>query len=93
MSAVVLLQANLHGMVEVHRGNFKPLQSNAAYWSSHLKQAVAVCNGLTWVSKTMIVGDDLDRKLFKMIEAHFAVKLLYCVPISCEPCLGVFASS
>ena len=61
-------------MVEIHRGEFKPLQCNAAYWSSHLKQAVAICNGLTWVSKNMLVGDDLDRKLFKMVEAHFAVR-------------------
>ena len=67
------LQAKLHGVIPVEQGCFEPLQQNAAYWNLHLKQAAAVCNGLTWVSKNNVAGADLDRKLFSMVEARYVV--------------------
>lgn len=60
-------------MLPVNNGSFQPLQHCAAYWNDRLKQAAAVCNGLTWVSKRSVVGDDLETKLFVMVEARFVV--------------------
>ena len=57
------LQVKLHGVLPVKSGSFQPLQQCAAYWDDRLKQAAAACNGLTWVSKRSVVGDDLGIKL------------------------------
>jgi hypothetical protein len=70
----VCLQVRLHGVLPVNDGSFQPLQQCAAYWNDRLKQAAAVCNSLTWVSKRSMVGDDLERKLFDMVEAQFVVR-------------------
>jgi len=61
-------------VLPVNNGSFQPLQQCAAYWNDRLKQAAAVCNGLTWVSKRSVVGDDLEKKLFAMVEARFVVR-------------------
>ena len=65
------LQVGLHGVVPVTRGCFEPLQENAIMWSNRLKQAFAVCNGLTMFNKNTVVGDDLGHCLFKLVEARF----------------------
>ncbi len=70
----VCWQVRLHGVLPVNNGSFQPLQQCAAYWNDRFKQAAAVCNGLTWVSKRSVVGDDLERKLFVMVEARFVVR-------------------
>ena len=62
-------------MIPIIKGKFEALQPNAAYWPGRLKQAVAVCNGLTWVSRNTVAGDSFDRKLFSMVEAHFVVSI------------------
>lgn len=54
-------------------GCFRPLQQSAAYWSVRLRQAAAVCHGLTWVSRKSLAGDNLERRLFDMVEARFLV--------------------
>ena len=68
------LQVRLHGVLPVKNGSFQPLQQCAAYWNDRLKQAAAVCNGLTWVSKRSVVGNNLEIKLFAMVEARFVVR-------------------
>ncbi len=81
------LQAQLHGMIPVHKGVFEALQPNAAYWSSRLKQAAAVCNGLTWVSKNTVAGDDFDRKLFNAVEARFVVSQMQATTLLPTTCM------
>ena len=67
------MQVKLHGVIPVEDGCFRSLQQSSVYWNVRLRQAAAVCNGLTWVSKTTLAGDDLERKLFDMVEARFLV--------------------
>ena len=67
------LQVKLHGVIPVEDGCFRPLQQSSAYWNVRLRQAAAVCNSLTWVSRATLAGDDLERRLFDMVEARFLV--------------------
>ena len=67
------LQVKLHGVIPVEDGCLRPLQQSSAYWNVRLRQAAAVCNSLTWVSKATLAGDDLERRLFDMVEARFWV--------------------
>ncbi len=67
------MQAKLHGMLPVSNGVFEPLQSSAIRWSNKLRQAAAVCNGLTMINKSTIAGDEVERSLFKAVEARFLV--------------------
>ena len=67
------LQVTLHGVIPVEDGGFRPLQQSSAYWNVRLRQAAAVCNSLTWVPRTSLAGDDLERRLFHMVEARFLV--------------------
>ncbi len=57
------------------KDNFQSLQQNALRWSNRLKQAFAVCNSLNMVSKTAVAGVDMERTLFKLVEARFLVGL------------------
>ena len=66
-------QAQFHGVVPVSNGRFGPLQKNTVVWSTRLKQAAAVCHGLTLITKSLVVGDDMERRLFKSVEARFVV--------------------
>ncbi len=59
----------------VEKGSFQSLQQNALRWSNVLKQACAVCNSLNMVSKTAVAGVDMERTLFKLVEARFLVGL------------------
>ena len=68
----VPLQAALHGVLPVQEGQFESLQQNALRWNNRLRQALAVCNGLSWINKTL-VGVDMERSMFKAVEARFLV--------------------
>ena len=67
-----LLQAALHGVVPVQKAQFGTLQQHALMWSNRLRQAMAVCNGLALINKT-VVGLDMERSMFKSVEARFVV--------------------
>ena len=67
------MQAALHGVLPVHKGQFETLQRNAMRWDNRLRQAMAVCNGLVLINKT-VVGMDLERNMFKAVEARFLVR-------------------
>ena len=66
------LQAELHGVLPVHSGTFEPLQHNAMGWGNRLKYAMAVCNGLACINKT-VVGVDMELAMFRAVEARFLV--------------------
>ncbi len=68
-----MLQAHLHGVLPVHQAAFTSLQQSALRWSNRLKQACAVCHSLNMVSKSVVAGLDMERALFKAVEAHFLV--------------------
>ena len=70
------LQAELHGVKPVHDGQFEPLQQSALRWSNRLKQGVAVCNSLVVINKSTVVGADMERSMFKAVEARFLVSWL-----------------
>lgn len=82
------LQADLHGVVPVQQQAFQTLQTRATLWSNKLIQAAAVCNGLTMVNKTTVVGDGMERSLFTAVEARFLVG--YCCSLQTshsQPCM------
>ena len=68
------MQAELHGILPVRNTCFEPLQQSAVHWSNTLKQAAAVCNSLTMVNKRTVAGFDVERELFKAVEARFLVR-------------------
>ncbi|KAL3131606.1 hypothetical protein ABBQ38_007903 [Trebouxia sp. C0009 RCD-2024] len=69
--------AEFHGMLPVAEGVFQPLQQNAMRWSNWLKQAMAVCHGLTFINKSTAVGEGFEQGLFKAVEARFQAGKLY----------------
>ena len=70
------MQPELQGMLPVEQGRFAPLQQMAMRWPARLKQAVAVCNSLTLISKHQVVGDIADKQAFKAVEARLLVSAL-----------------
>lgn len=61
-------------MLPVVDGHFLPqLQKNSFRWPDRLKQAVAVCNTLTFISKSHVVGDVSEKEAFQAVEAQFLV--------------------
>ena len=75
----IVLQTELAGVLPVHKGEFQPIQQSALRWSNRLKQAVAVCNSLTMVNKNTVVGVNMERSMFKAVEALFLVFLHSCL--------------
>ena len=73
MTNLTFVQAELKGVVPVQQGEFQSLQQTALRWPNRLKQAMAVCNGLTMVGKHTVVGVDMERNMFKAVEARFLV--------------------
>lgn len=69
----VRVQPELHGMLSVEEGQFSGLQCMAMRWPNRLKQAAAVCNSLTLINKSQVVGDAADKQAFKAVEACFVV--------------------
>ena len=78
----MLHQAELHGMLPASKGEFEGLQQNAVRWGNRLRQAAAVCHGLTLANKTLLVGDELEQGLFKLVEAQFVVSHELHLPLS-----------
>ena len=70
------IQADLHGVVQVKQQAFEALQQRSVQWSNRLIQAAAVCNGLIMVNKTTVVGDEMERSLFKAAESRFLVSVM-----------------
>ena len=77
------MQAELHGVMPVHKGEFELLQKSALHWSNRLKQAVAVCNSLNMINKNTVGGNDMERAMFKAVEARFLVCCRTTVIICC----------
>ena len=67
----------MHGVVPADNGELGSLQQSAVQWSNRLRQAAAVCHGLTRVHKTLVVGDITERRLFKLVEAQFVVRVIW----------------
>ena len=76
----VWFQAELVGMIPVHRGQFQLLQPKAWSWSKRLKQCVAVCNGIVVVKNTLLGGSSLENSMFTAVGARFLVKTAPVVP-------------
>ena len=69
------MQAKLHGMLPIETGAFTAMQQSAMLWSERLKQAVATCHSLNMIDKSTVAGHDLERALFRMVEARFLVRI------------------
>ena len=89
------MQAEFYGVLPVTKGIFGPLQQNAVRWGNRLKQAAAVCNGLTVINKSTVVGEEFEQSLFKAVEARFKVvavliyAVLMCAVSMCRaPCIA-----
>ena len=67
------VQAELHGVLPVQQKAFVGLQRSGVNWSNRLIQAAAVCNGLTWVNRTAVVGEEAELSLYRLAEARFLV--------------------
>lgn len=63
-------------MLPVEGGRFTGLQQSAVRWPDRLRQAAALCNSLTVIRKSQVVGDVADKQAFKAVEAHFVVSQL-----------------
>ena len=61
-------------MLPVEEGEFTTLQRSAFRWPDRLKQAAAVCNALSLVSRKQAVGDVCEREVFKAVEAQLLVR-------------------
>ena len=75
-------------MIPVIEGQFTPLQKDAVWWPTRLRQAAAICNSLTFVRKNKVVGDAAELKLCKAVEANFLVGLppeVFAVQITRDP--------
>jgi hypothetical protein len=75
---LLVVQAELHGVLPIQQAAFGPLQSHASRWTNQLRQAFAACHSLSMVSKSVVAGDDMERTLFKAVEARFLVKHPSC---------------
>ena len=78
-----MLQAHLHVVLPLHQAAFTSLQQSALRWSNRLKQAWAVCHSLNMVSKSVVAGVDMERALFKAVEARFLI-LVTCPTCTSE---------
>ena len=73
------LQANLHGVLPVHKGTFGSLQQGGLQWGNRLKQMFAACHSLNMVTRSAVAGADMERSLFKAVEASFLVGICLCI--------------
>ena len=72
-STSVASQADLHTVLPVNEAAFGPPGTTALQWGNRLRQMFAVCHTLNMVSRSVVAGADLERKLFKAVEASFLV--------------------
>ena len=77
------MQSDLHGMIPVVGGQFLSLQTDAIRWPNGLKQAAAVCNSLTLISKSKVVGELGERRAFNAVEARFVVSIFCALLLPC----------
>ena len=77
------MQSDLHGMIPVVGGHFLSLQTDAIRWPNGLKQAAAVCNSLTLISKSKVVGELGERRAFNAVEARFVVSIFCALLLPC----------
>lgn len=91
MSSLKLMQqVALHGIIPANNGKLEGLKQNATQWSDQLKQAAAVCHSLTMVHKQLVVGDAMEQRFFKLVEASFLVSTLaswhvnFCMCLLCH---------
>lgn len=56
------------------QGQLLGLQQTALRWPNGLRQAAAVCNSLTLINKSHVVGDLGERRAFQAVEARFMVR-------------------
>ena len=75
-AAGAVLQSDLHGMLPVVAGQFLSLQSDAVRWPNGLKLAAAVCNSLTMINRSKVVGELGERRAFNTVEARLIVSRL-----------------
>lgn len=68
------VQPDLCGILPVVRGKLRDLERDAMQWPNSLKQCVAVCNSLNYVSKRKLVGDVADYEAFTACEARYVVR-------------------
>ena len=80
------MQATLHGVLPVIKAAFGSLQKSALWWSDRLRQSFAVCHSLSMVNKAVVAGSDMDRSLFKAVEARFLVCSLPCCLVALSAC-------
>ena len=73
---LVMLQAELHGIIPANGGKFEGLQQSAMRWSNRLRQAAGVCHSITMVHKTVLAREPMERSMFKLVEAQFLVRML-----------------
>ena len=73
---VLTMQEGFFGMLPIRRAKFEgELQKYGMGWSKSLKIAGAVCNGLVMKGKTSVIGDALEKQLFKAVEAQYVVSM------------------
>ncbi|DBB06818.1 TPA: hypothetical protein ACH3X3_009479 [Trebouxia sp. C0006] len=59
------------GMLPVSKAKFGTLQKFGMGWSRNLKYAGATCNGLVMKGKNSVIGDALEKQLFRAVEAQY----------------------
>ncbi|DBA94899.1 TPA: hypothetical protein ACH3X1_002432 [Trebouxia sp. C0004] len=72
--------ANLHGVLPVHEAAFDSLQQSGLRWGNRLKQMFAACHSLNMVSRSAVAGADVERSLFKAVEASFLDRQTVVLP-------------
>ena len=76
MHTALVMQEGFFGMLPVSKAKFGSLQKFGMGWSRKLKFAGATCNGLVMKGKTSVVGDALEKQLFRAVEAQYVVSLI-----------------
>lgn len=72
----LVMQEGFFGMLPVSKAKFGTLQKFGMGWSRNLKFAGATCNGLVMKGKTSVIGDALEKQLFRAVEAQYVVSLI-----------------
>ncbi|KAL3147625.1 hypothetical protein ABBQ38_014675 [Trebouxia sp. C0009 RCD-2024] len=73
--------SNLHGMLPLVEGQFLTLQLDAVRWPNDVRQAAAVCNALTLITKSQVAGELGEREAFNKVEARFVERNVVTFPL------------
>ncbi len=83
---MMLLQEGFFGMLPVSKANFGTMQKFGMGWSRNLKYAGATCNGLVMKGKNSVIGDALEKQLFRAVEAQYVVsRSCLDLPVASSP--------